>query len=300
MVCLLPRSTFVFFPFRWSARGRILLWGRHWRRRMYGLWQLLPPQQTRTLCQSCGKTWWDSFIRHLTSHREGEITYRAKVSSGSCRVLCNKKLWYHEQDVIRELSLSSFPLWLAEGFNVARLIYAAYCISVLKNVSEEDMKSRWGEIWAVAICFIWKEENSWRLSIQPFICLFSLFFDLLINVRCLGWKINWESLFDGWQAGFNVKDESAAAFTSTTQSGLRHILTGGHFRWIILQSYVTVNNSQFAKRAGFGSDHSHTLECFGTQMGTLAMFYFKSKNLDIGWNSHTALACHHQQIVFLF
>lgn len=59
----------------------------------------------------------------------------------SCRVLCNKKLWYREQDVIRELSLSSFPLWLAEGFNVARLIYAAYCISVLKNVSEEDMKS---------------------------------------------------------------------------------------------------------------------------------------------------------------
>lgn len=141
MVCLLPWSTFVFFPFRWSTRGRILLWGRHWRRRMYGLWQLLPPQQTRTLCQSCSKTWWDSFIRHLTSHREGEITYRAKVSSGSCRVLCNKKLWYHEQDVIRELSLSSFPLWLAEGFNVARLIYAAYCISVLKNVSEEDMKS---------------------------------------------------------------------------------------------------------------------------------------------------------------
>lgn len=159
---------------------------------------------------------------------------------------------------------------------------------------------RWGEIWAVAICFIWKEENSWCLSIQPFICLFSPFFDFLINVRCLGWKINWESLFDGWQAGFNVKDESAAAFTSKTQSGLWHILTGGHFRWIILQSYATVNSSQCAKRAGLGSDHSHTLECFGTQMGTLAMFYFKSKNLDIGWNSHTALACHHQQIVFLF
>lgn len=140
MVCLLPWSTFVFFPFRWSARGGILLWRRRWRR-MYGLWQLLPPQQTWTLRQSCSKTCQDSFIRHLTSDKEGEITHRAKVSSGSCRVLCNKKLWYHEQDVIRELSLSSFPLWLAEGFNVARLIYAAYCISVLKNVSEEDMKS---------------------------------------------------------------------------------------------------------------------------------------------------------------
>lgn len=159
--------------------------------------------------------------------------------------------------------------------------------------------TRWDEIWEVAICFIWKDQNSWCLSIQPFICLFSLFFGFLINVRCLGWKINWKSLFDGWQAGFNVKEGSAAAFTSKTQSGLWHILTGGHFRWIIWQSHVTVNNTQCANRAEL-FDHSHTVECFCTQMGTLAMFYLKSKNLDIGWNSHTALACHHQRIVFLF
>lgn len=146
--------------------------------------------------------------------------------------------------------------------------------------------TRWDEIWAVAICFIWKEENSWCLSSQPFICLFSLFFDFLINVICLGWKINWVSLFDGWQAGFNVKDESAAAFTSKTQSVLWHILTGGHFRWIILQSYVTVNNSQCTKRAGLGSDHSHALECFCTQMGTLAMFYLK-KQLPWYWMKFT-------------
>lgn len=163
--------------------------------------------------------------------------------------------------------------------------------------------TRWDEIWAVAIwkcAEIWKDENSRCLSIQPFICLFPLFFDFLINVRCWGCKINWKSLFDGWQAGFNEKDERAAAFTSKTQSGLWHILTGGHFRWIILQSCVTVNNTQCAKRAGWGFDHSHPVECICTQMETLATFYLKSKNLDIGWNSHAALACHHQQIVFLF
>lgn len=128
--------------------------------------------------------------------------------------------------------------------------------------------TRWDQIGEAAICFIWKDENSWCLSIQSFICLFSLFLDFLMNVRCLGWKINWKRLFDGWQAGFNLIEGSATAFTCKTQSGLWHILTGGHFRWIIIQLH---NSKQHSVCKLF--DHSHTVECVCTQMGKLAMFF---------------------------
>lgn len=150
-------------------------------------------------------------------------------------------------------------LWLAERFNVARLMYASLCILVLKNVlsgrHEVQLQMRGRNVFHL-------ERQKLLLS---FVCWY------LFTSFSLSFSQIEKSLFAWWQAGFNLTEESSTAFTSKTQSGLWHILTEGPFRWIILRSYITVNISLCANRPGLFF-HDHTVECLCTHPGCVLLY----------------------------